>query len=537
MSILIFGHKNPDTDSVASAIAFSYLKNQLGYDTIPCILGNLNKESKFVLGYFGVQLPSLIKNVKIQLKDLNYDKVEGISPKASILHAYRQMEEKNLKTLPIVDEEERLAGIVTMKDIAMGLIQGDFYHLDTSMENIVRDLKGKILVDGYQEIRGRIKVMAFYYESIRGTLSKDDIIIVGDRYMIIEEAIEAGVKLIIVTGDKELPARYLHMARAKNVNMIAVPTDTFTTSKLINQCNFISSIMKTQGIVQFHEEEYLEEVKDEMIHTTFRNFPVVDHGQRFLGFIGRRHIINPRKKQVILVDHNEYAQSAEGLGEAEILEIVDHHKIGDISTAMPISFRNMPVGSTCTIIYHLFQEARVEIPYEMAGLLISGIISDTLLLKSPTATPWDKRALEGLNQTLQLDLEVFSMEMFKAGTSLEGYSIEEVFYKDFKEFQLEGVKVGIGQVFTLDIEDVFHRRDQFIDFIQRVHQHNNYYLTLLMVTDILKEGSYLLYQCANLSLLAVAFDIEPQQGFFVQGIVSRKKQILPKLAEALRMLK
>ncbi|MEW9122678.1 MAG: putative manganese-dependent inorganic diphosphatase [Thermotaleaceae bacterium] len=537
MSTLIFGHKNPDTDSVASAIALANLKNQLGYHTIPCVLGTLNKESKYVLDYFKVQEPTCLKNVKIQLKDLNYDRVKGISPTASILHAYKMMEAKNLKTLPIVDVDGRLAGIITMKDIAMGLIKGDFYRLETSLENIALDLEGEILVNGSREISGRIKIMAFYHETVRGTLSKEDVIIVGDRYSIIENAIEVGVKLIIVTGGKSVPHKHIELAKEKGVNLLSVSKDTFTTSRLINQCNFIASIMKSQGIIQFSEDEYLEEVKDEMIHTTFRNFPVIDKNQQFLGFIGRRHIINPQKKKVILVDHNEYGQSAEGLSEAEILEIVDHHKIGDISTSMPISFRNMPVGSTCTIVYQMYQETRLTISKEIAGVLLAGIVSDTLLLKSPTTTDWDKQALEALNEILNINLETFAMEMFKTGTSLEGYSIEEVFYKDFKEFQLEGEKVGVSQVFTLDIEDVFNRREQIIDFINRVHQRNNYYLTLLVITDILNEGSYLLYQCANVSLLAVAFEVEATQGIFVKDIISRKKQILPKLTEALRMLK
>ena len=537
MPTLIFGHKSPDTDSVTSAIALSSLKNKLGEDTLPCILGNLTEEAKFVLDFFQVPVPELIKNVKIQLKDLNYDRVEGVSPRASILHAYKLMEEQNLKTLPIIDEDRQLAGIVTMKDIAMGLIKGNFYKLETSLENLASDLSGKILVKACEEIIGKVKIMAFYDDTILGTLNQEDVIIVGDRYRIIENAIEVGVKLILVTGGKILPEKYVQMAAEKKVNLLSVPVDTLMASKLINQCNFIASIMKDQGIVQFQEEEYLEEVKDEMIHTTFRNFPVIDHEQKFLGFIGKRHILNPQKKKVILVDHNEYSQSAEGLAEAEIIEIVDHHKIGDISTAIPISFRNMPVGSTCTIVYYLFMEAGIKIPPDIAGLLLSGIISDTLLLRSPTTTLWDKNALSELNTNLNLDLESYAMEMFKIGTSLEGYSIEEVFYKDFKEFQLEGVKIGISQVFTLDIEDVFNRKDYFIDFIQRVHGHNNYYLTLLVITDILSEGSYLYYQCANESLLAVAFNTEPKQGVFVQNVVSRKKQILPKLTDALRMLK
>ncbi|OPJ55948.1 putative manganese-dependent inorganic diphosphatase [Alkalithermobacter paradoxus] len=536
MSILIFGHKNPDTDSVASSIAFSNLKRKLGYETIPCVLGNISKESKFALDYFKVEHPKVIKNVKIQIKDLSYDKIEGISPNISILSAYKLMESKNIRTLPIVDENNKLLGIVTMKDIAMDLIKGDFYTLNTSLSNILNDLDGEILVGDEFLVFGKISVLAYYYETVKkGHLDKDSIIIVGDRYDIIEHCINSKVKLIILTGSKDLPEKYISLAKANHVPIISVPTDTYTTSKLINQCNYISSIMR-RNIIKFDENEYIEEITDDVIVNNLRNYPIVRDNNIFLGFLGRKHLINPSKKKVILVDHNEYSQSAEGLNEAEILEIVDHHKIGDIYTSMPINFRNMPVGSTCTIIYNMFKEQNVDIDYKTAGILISGIISDTLLFKSPTTTVLDRKAVSELNEVVNIDINTFAMDMFKAGTSLEGFTIDEIFYRDFKEFNIEGTKAGMGQVFTLDIEDVFNRKDEFINFIEKVHEDKGYFLTLLVVTDILKEGSYLLYKCENNSLMSIAFGIS-EQGSFVENLVSRKKQVVPKISESIKIIK
>ena len=539
MPTLVFGHKNPDTDSVTSSIAFSYLKNKLGYDTIPCVLGNVNKESKFVLDYFKVAVPCEIKNVKTQVKDLSYDVVPSIKPDASILSAYNLMEKLNLKTLPIVNNNNRLLGIITKKDIAMELITGDFYRLNTSITNIVNDLQGQLLIGEVLDktLDGRISVIAYYHKTIQGSIGRDDIIIVGDRYDIIEYALSTQVKAIILTNVTNLPQKYLDMAEDKKIPVISVGLDTYTTAKLISQCNYVSSIMKQKGIVKFNENQYLDEIKEEMIATQYRNYPVVKEDNVLLGFINKKHIISPGKKKVLLVDHNEYAQSADGLAEAEILEIVDHHKIGDIATTVPIAFRNMPVGSTCTIIYEMYKEYKIELTREMSGLLLSGIISDTLLFKSPTTTERDRLAVKSLNSNLNLDLEQYAMEMFKVGTSLEGSSVEEIFYKDFKEFNLEEFKMGISQVFTLDIEAVFNRERQFIDFVSETHRNKGYFLTLLVITDILKEGSYLLFMAENNSLISTAFQVISQQGVFVPGLVSRKKQVVPKLLEAYNMIR
>ncbi|AFS79151.1 manganese-dependent inorganic pyrophosphatase PpaC [Gottschalkia acidurici 9a] len=532
MSILVFGHKNPDTDSVSSAIAFSYLNNKLGQNTEATVLGNISKETKYVLDYFKIEEPRLINNVKIQLEDLELEKVEGVKEDTSILSAFKLMEDGQIKVLPILDSKQHLKGVVTMKDIAMALIKSDGYKLSTTLNSIANDLKGNILVKAQENIEGNIKIASLYHETLQGILTSDDIIITGDRYDVFEEAIKLKVKLIIVTGGVEVPEEYLKSAKENGVSVISVGIDTFTSAKLINQCNNISSIMNT-NIIKFSTHEYLEDVKEKIEQTNIRSFPVIDCDNVFLGFVSRSHIISPQRKKVMLVDHNEYEQSAEGLKEAEIIEVVDHHKIGNISTSMPISFRNMPVGSTCTIIYTMFKQANIEIPHGIAGVLISGIISDTLLFKSPTTTDIDKDAVENLNKILKLDLEKYAMDMFKSGTSLEGYSIEEIFYRDFKQFEIEGQKIGVGQVFTLDIDDVFNRKDKFLEFIDKTHEESGYYITLLVITDILKEGSYILYKSSKTNLIQKAFNADEEQGVFIPGLVSRKKQVVPNITEAL----
>ncbi|MGI6588581.1 MAG: putative manganese-dependent inorganic diphosphatase [Peptococcia bacterium] len=372
--IYVFGHKSPDTDSVTSAIALSALKNKLGYDTEPGILGPLNKETKYVLDYFKVAYPKSIDNVKTQLKDLNYDQVEGIGPKKSILFAYKLMEKNNIKVLPIVDKEHTLLGIVAMKDIAMGLIKGDFYHLETEIGNIVDALEGVLLTGDDLEIEGTISVISYYYDTmVKGhLLNENSIVIVGDRYDVIDHAITRGVKLVIVTGGKEIPDKYIDKAEKKGINLVLVKQSTYAAAKLLNQCNYVSSIMKTEDIVKFNENEYLDEVKEELVTNRHSQYPVVTEDNKYLGFVSRRHILSPNRKKVILVDHNEYAQSVEGLDEAEIIEVVDHHKIGDILTTTPIDFRNMPVGSTCTIVFNLFKENKVSLDKKLAGLLLGG---------------------------------------------------------------------------------------------------------------------------------------------------------------------
>lgn len=537
MSVFVFGHKNPDTDSVMSCITLSNLKRNLGVEAIPKVLGPIGREAQFALEKAGVEAPEMLGDVKIQVKDLNYQKSLSIAPDVSILEAYRLMNENKLRILPVTAENGALRGIITMKDIAMELISGDFYKLNTSLKNIASGLNGTILNgDENLIVDGNILVVALFYKTVADLIDEDHVILVGDRYDVIEHAIETRVKLLVVTGDVDLPDKYIEMAQDNNVPIIALPTDTYTTSRLIQQCNTVSRIMIKENIVKFEDDDYLDEVKDDMVQTNFRSYPVVDNHNRFLGFLSRKHLLHPDKKKVILVDHNEYKQSADGIEEAEILEIVDHHKIGGISTAAPISFMNMTVGSTCTIVHSMYKQYGVEIDKAMATLMMSGIISDTLLFRSPTATPTDKKAVEELNQIVGCDLEEYAMSMFKAGTSLEGYSIEKIVYGDFKDFNLRGLKTGISQVFTLDIDQIFNKKDEFLNFISDLHEEKEYDIVFLAITDILKEGSYILYKAKNEAIITRAFGANVSQGSFVDTIVSRKKQIVPKLTEAIEEL-
>lgn len=535
---LIFGHKNPDTDSVCSAIAYTHLKNELGEPSTACVLGKIQKEAQFVLDSFNIEYPHELSDVKIQVKDLKYTEVSPIKKTDSILHAFSQMDDNQLRTLPITDENGSLEGIVTMKDIAMEMIQGDFYHIETSVENIIRSFEASILnmPENKTGIKGRLSVIAYYYKTVLGELSSEDIIIVGDRYDIIEMAIKSRVELIIISGNFPVPEKYIQYARENNVAMISIDKDTYSVSKLFQQSNFISKIMKKDSIIKFNLENQLEDIKDDILSTNYRNYPVVDMAGQFMGFIGRKHLINPGRKKVIMVDHNEFAQSAEGIEEAEITEIIDHHKIGGISTSLPINFVNIPVGSTCTIVYELYISSGVDIPLKMASLMLSGIISDTLFFKSPTCTQRDITAVKQLNKIAGIDLDDYSMRMFKAGTSLEGYSSEQIFFRDFKEFIISGKKTGISQIFTLDIDEVRSKQQQLTDYMQDLRLQKDYDLLILAITDIVNEGSYFFYSSQNENIIANTFSIESAQGAFAENIVSRKKQIVPMLTKTLEAM-
>jgi manganese-dependent inorganic pyrophosphatase len=536
MPVFIFGHKNPDTDSVASAIAYSFLKRRLGIDAEPAVAGPITRETQFVLDRFDISPPTVLHDVKTQVRDLKLEKISGVPPSTSILSAYHLMDENQLPTLPIVDRQNRLLGIVSMKDIAMGLIRGDFYQLRTSVDNLLHDLNGTLLSGTKSEIDGYLSVIAFYVDTIKGTFNERSIIIVGDRYDIIEHAIESRVQLVIITGNQQIPVKYVEKAALAEICMISVPKDTYYTSKIIHQCGYLSTIMRSSDVIRFYPNDYLEDVRDEMSRSQFRSYPVVNEDNALSGFLNRKHILSPTRKRVILVDHNEYAQSVEGLEEAEILEIIDHHKLGDISTNLPISFRNVPVGSTCTIIYQIYQEYGIEPNPSIAGLMLSGILSDTLYFKSPTTTLMDRKAAEELNRSVKVNLEDYAMEMFRAGTSLKGQQMDEIFNKDYKKFQVGHFEAGISQVFTLDMEEIENRRDEIMETILSIHGNRELELTMMMATDILKEGSYLFYHCKNRQLIPTAFQVPPEQGVFVKGLVSRKKQVVPRILEAIQQL-
>lgn len=535
--IYVFGHKKPDTDSVTSAIGLSYLKNQLGLNTEARILGDINNETKFVLDYFKVDKPKYLNDVKLQVKDVNYHRDYFIDKDISVKEAYEYMTVNGITGVPIVDKDKNFISLITVKNITKTLINGDFNKLHTSYDNIIKTLLGEEILKVNNEIDGNITVASFRSTTFMSSivLKKEDILIVGDRHSIIEYAVKSGVQLIIVTGNGEIKDEHLQIAKDNNVNIIRTSYDTFHTSKLIGLSNYVESLVEDGRPYTFDESDYYDEFVEKSTKLKHNNYPIVDKNNKCRGLIRMTDIDDKNRKKVILVDHNEEEQSAEGLDEAEIIEVVDHHKIGSISTNNPINFRNMSVGSSNTIIYYLYNESKIEIPDYIKGLMISGILSDTLVLSSPTTTELDKRVVERLSSELNLDYKKFAIEMFKAGTSLVGKTKEEIVNEDIKIFSTDDDKFGISQVFTLSFEEIENSKEEYINIIERIAKDKDYRMVIFLITDIINNGSYIYYTNNDKSLLELALNIDNlYQGYFIKGCVSRKKQVVPLIMEIMR---
>lgn len=531
MSVLIFGHRNPDSDSCISATALAYLKQLQGVDAIACRLGEINTETAFIYDHFKVEPPVLLDDVKTQVMDVTYDRFPPKSPHDCVYDVFDVMEKEHMRTMAITQDDGKLIGIVTVQDIAMAMISGDIYRLHTSADHLCHVLNAQPVHLAKDEFQGQIRVVAYYHdnEKLREVLTPEYVIIVGDRFDVIEMAIEQQVELILVTGSHQIPEELIQKAKTHGVSLISCGLDTYTTAKRVSQCNYIDEIMTSSDLKSFVETAYLDVVVEEIKTTNYSNYPIVDKDYRYLGLISRRNILGSRGKPVILVDHNEAAQSAPGIEQAEILEIYDHHKIGDVATNQPIHFRNLPVGSTSTIIYLVFKEQNRLIPPDIGGLLFSGIISDTLFLSSPTTTEIDVKALGELEDYLGLNASEFAKEMFTAGTALGDSTIDELFYRDYKLFEVAGKQLGIAQIYTLDIEAIQRLEPEIHRFLKEMNRQTGQFLTMLVVTDIYAKGSYIYYVTKSQSVINQTFDRDVSQGSFIEGVVSRKKQIVPRM--------
>ena len=528
----IFGHRKPDTDSVASAIALSYLKNKRGHKTIPVVLDDINKETEFVLDYFGIKQPEFLNDVKLRIEDLNYYKECFVSEKESIKNTYEYIKEKGITGVPIVDGNKKLLGLVTVKMIGDELISGDFTHLKTSYDNILDSLKGKEILRANDEIDGEILTAAFRSATILNSIemNESNIVIVGDRHSIIEYAIKSKVKLIVVVGGEQVKPEHLELAKENNVSIISTEYDTFHTVKLIGLSGYVGTLLHNARIEKINEKEYLDAFMELSSKQGYNNYPVVNKKGKCVGLIRVTDIKEKNRKKVILVDHNESQQSVVGLEEAEITEIVDHHKIGDLTTNNPINFRNMKVGSTNTIIYMLYTEAGIKIPKYIAGLMLSGIISDTLKFTSPTTTETDKNVAHILARLADIDIDEYALKMFKAGTKLDGKTTEEIILTDMKVFPIDEEKIAVSQVFTLNSEEIINNKDEYVKVLNELAYSKGYSLTMLCITDIIQQGSYILYNTKYEDRVKEALELdEIYQGIYVDGVLSRKKQIVPKL--------
>jgi len=530
----IFGHKKPDTDSVMSAIGLSYLKNQLGDYTEPRILGNVNKETKYALNYFGLKEPEYLNDVKLQIKDVNYHKKFLIKDTDSIYDGYQMMLKEGVTGIPVVKKKNEFLGLITIKDLSHMVVNVNFEELYTSYENIMHVLKGEEVLRFDPEVVGKIMVAAYRSTTFINTvpLTKDNILIVGDRHSVIEYAVESGVKLLILSGDAEIKEKHIEIARKNKVNIIRTPYDSYHITRLLPLTNYIKTMIRSYNPTKFEETEFIDTVLDINNKLKHTNYPVVNKKNQCLGLLRITDLNEKYPKNVILVDHNEKLQSVEGLDEANILEIFDHHNLGSITTNAPINFRNMAVGSTCTIVYTLYRERGVEIPKEIAGALLSGILSDTLILKSPTATPRDVEAVEALSYLAGVDYQTYGMDMLKAGTSLEGMSKEDVLYNDFKLYTVNEKTFAIGQFFTMNFDEMKKELDSYVATLDEVAEANNYNFVALYVTDIIKNGSYVIFNTKGQDVVDVCYGSENiPEGYFVENCVSRKKHVVPLIME------
>lgn len=530
--VYVFGHRRPDTDSVTAAITLSYLKNQLGVNAVPVVLSDINNETKYVLDYFKVDTPKYLNDVKVKVKDLNYSKKYFITDKTSAYQGFLAMTEAKIHKIPVVDEAQHLVGILSMGDIAEDQLSNELHHLKASYDNILEVLNGSALTRFDEEIEGEAFVASYKSTTIIETIKIDrsSIVIMGDRHSVIEYAVNNKARLIILTGGSNIKPEHIEIAKANKVNIIKTDYDTFKVTRIFNLCKYASEIVSVKNVLCIKDLDDVKEFISIANQTKYSYYPVINKDEKCLGMLRLSDANEVKRHKVILVDHNSYDQSVVGLEEAEIMEIIDHHNIGTIGTSMPINFRNMPVGSTNTIIYQLYNENLIPIPKQMAGLMLSGILSDTLILKSPTTTDLDRTVVTELSNLLGIDYKEYGINMLKAGSSVKGKTPYEVLYTDFKIFPLGDRKMGIGQITTTNAEEILSNKEAYIDLLNQVSMENDYYFTALFITDIIENGSYILYSNEGASLLRSAYGLRTiQEGTYLPNIVSRKKQVVPNI--------
>ncbi|WP_093793755.1 putative manganese-dependent inorganic diphosphatase [Sporomusa acidovorans] len=539
--IYVIGHRNPDTDSICSAIAYAHLKTALGEHTVPARAGKINAETKYVLDVFGVQPPELILDLYPRAKDVMHENTIAIHPWNTLRKLGQLIKEHNLKSIPVVESDKSLVGIVTVSDLAERYVNElgmqDLRETGVDYAGILQCLGGTLVCGGElsKRIEGHVKIAASRTQTMAKVIQPDDIVLVGDRTSAQLACIEIGVACLIVTGDFAVAPEVVRAARTAGTYIIKAPQDTYTCGRLINQSIPVRKIMKT-NVTSFKPDDMVSDIKNSIIRTGYRNYPVVQAG-KLVGLIDRDRLIVPERDQIILVDHNERSQAVDGIEEAKIVEIVDHHRLGGLETSEPIFIRHEPVGSTATIVANMHWHRNVAIPQKLAGLLLAAIISDTVLFKSPTATAKDHDTANKLAQIAGLSIQDFGMAMLKAGSVIDKLTPADIVATDLKEFQIGEYYVAISQISVMDPESVLQQQSQIEAALQAICIKEQYNMAILLVTGILDEATYLMFYGQPSGLIATAFGPGRSDGsWFLPGVMSRKKQVVPPLIDAVRRL-
>lgn len=543
--IWVIGHKNPDTDSICAAIAYADLRNRSS-DTKyePKRAGNLNEETKYVLRKFKVKIPAYVDDVRTQVKDIAFRRTIGVNSSISLKRAWELMTTSKVVTLPITDENNELLGLIVNADIAESYMD----VLDTRIlaeartpyKNMVETLNGTILVGNEhgRYIRGKVIVAADSLPMAEESMEKDDLVILGDRESMQKCALKHNASCLIICGGTQVSKQILSEAEDKECVIISTPYDPFTVSRLIMQSMPIKQFMRTKNLKKFEIEDYVDDVREVMSKDRHRDFPILDHDGYYIGMLSRRNLLNMQKKRIVLVDHNEKQQAVHGIDNADIMGIIDHHKIGSLETPVPVMFRNQPVGCTSTIIYQMYLESGVKITKPIAGLLCSAIISDTLLFRSPTCTELDRQAAQKLAEIAEIDMEQHANEMFRAGSNFQSKTAEEICYQDFKTFTAGNVLFGVSQISAMSREELDEVKTRVLPYQQTIMEDRKLNMVFIMLTDILNESTELVCmgKGADEAVEKAFYKQKINDGFRLRGVVSRKKQLIPELLDAIANL-
>ncbi|MDR3560033.1 MAG: putative manganese-dependent inorganic diphosphatase [Negativicutes bacterium] len=537
--IWVIGHRNPDTDSICSAIGYAHLKQAMGEPATPARAGKINPETRFVLDFFGVEAPALVDDLYPRAQDIMNPVVATVRPGDTLRELGRVMKGNRIKSVPVMEEDGRLAGMVSVGDLAQKyfdeLEMQDLREAGVTFAGVLRALDGALLCGGGldRQVPGKVWIGAARSQTMATLIGAGDVVLVGNRDHAQMTCVRRGIACLVVTGGAPVLQEVCDAAAANGAIVISSPYDTYTCARLINQSVPVRMAMQAE-VVGFKPGDLVADIKNIIVRTNHRNYPVIESG-RLIGMIDRDRLIMPKRVKVILVDHNERSQAVEGVEEAHIVEIIDHHRLGGLETGEPIFIRHEPVGSTATIVANMHWHRNIAIPATIAGLLLAGVLSDTYLFRSPTASPKDKETATQLAALAGLDIEEFGMALLKAGSGIGNLSPQEIIRGDLKEFQIGEHRVAIGQISVLDPAEILAAKSQLQEQMKIMSQQEDCDLVMLMVTDILKECSHLIYTGPAAALVDKTFGSKGEDGvLYLPGVMSRKKQVVPPMVEATR---